>query len=276
VSENPPLESTDANERLTQSITWMWSLGDYAELAPRLEPCAIALCDACAVTPGMAVLDVAAGNGNFAIAAARRGARVTASDLTPRMIELGRRRSAAEGLDITWTQANAEGLPFSAGRFDVVASVFGAQFAMQAERVASELFRVARPGGLVGMANYATAGFLHAMADLLVSLRPSTGAELPSPFQWGDPDEVRRRFAGLATSVDAEARRAAFEFPSLESGWAFWERTNAPWAAVKAMFPPEAYAALTQRALDLMRSLNRADDAGLRLEWDWLLVRARR
>src|SRR5438309_11842767 len=112
------------DERLTQSIKWMWSLGDYNELARRLEPCAVALADACEIAGGMQVLDVAAGSGNFAIDAARRGARVTASDLTPRLIELGRHRTAGQGLATEWKQARVEELPLDAGWCDVVAAAF--------------------------------------------------------------------------------------------------------------------------------------------------------
>ena len=266
----------NGDDRLTQSIRWMWSLGDYTELALRLEPAAVALAEACGIVPGMDVLDVAAGNGNFAIAAARRGARVTASDLTPRMIELGRQRSAGERLAIEWTEANAEELPFDGGRFDLVASVFGAMFALHPDRVAPELFRVARPDGVVALANYASKGFLGRMGEVLASLAPPSSTETHSPFEWGDPDMVRRRFAGLASSVQMEGRTAAFEFESLEAGWEFWERTNAPQAAMKAMMPPEAYAALVQRELGLMRELNQAEKGRLRLEWDWLLVVARK
>ena len=266
----------EAEDRLTQSIKWMWSLGDYTELARRLEPCGGILADACGIKAGMEVLDVAAGNGNFAVAAARRGARVTASDLTPRMVELGRRRTAGERQAVEWIEANAEELPFDGGRFDVVASVFGAMFALHHDRVAPELFRVARPGGVVAMANYASRGFLGEMGQLLASLAPSSSTETPSPFLWGDPDQVRRRFEGFASSVHTEMRTASFEFESLEAGWEFWERTNAPQAAMKAMMPAEAYAAFVDRELGLMRELNRADDGRLRLEWDWVLVVARK
>jgi len=92
----------------------------------------------------------------------------------------------------------------------------------------------------------------------------------------GDPDEVRRRFDGLASSVHAQVRTAAFEFDSLDAGWEFWERTNGPQNAMKAMMPAEAYGAFVRQELDLMRSLNRAEGGRLRLEWDWLLVVARK
>src|SRR5712691_1677597 len=144
----------------------MWAQGDYAAVAPLLEPCAIKLAGLCDIGPGMNALDVAAGNGNFALAAAGRGAKVTACDLTPKMIEMGRARGKAEGRETEWIECDAEALPFPDASFDVVASVFGAMFAPQPERVASELFRVCRAGGLVAMANYSPYGFLSSMSAL--------------------------------------------------------------------------------------------------------------
>jgi len=131
------------------------------------------------------VLDVAAGDGNLAVAAARRGAAVSACDLTPRMVELGRARSAAAGLAIEWVEADVEDLPFPAGGFDVVASAFGAIFAPRPHLAAEEMFRVVRPRGLVAMANYAEAGVLGRITALasgpcrrrtLPSRRPTSGA----------------------------------------------------------------------------------------------------
>lgn len=137
-------------------------------------------------------------------------------------------------------------------------------------------FRVARPGGVVAMANYSSEGFLGRMGQLLESLRPPSSTETVSPFLWGVSDEIRRRFAGLAATVHTEVRAEAFTFESLEAGWEFWERSNAPQAAMKAIMPAEAYPAHFQRELALMRELNRADNGRLRLECDWLLVVARK
>jgi SAM-dependent methyltransferase len=255
----------------------MWSLGDYGELASHLEPHAEALAEASGIRPGMEVLDVAAGSGNFAVAAARRGATVTASDLTPRMVELGRARSDAEGLAIEWLEADAEGLPFPAVSFDVVASVFGAMFAPRPDLVASELFRVARPGGLVAMANYAAHGFLPSLAALLAKHGPAAPAvPLPSPFLWGDPDEIRRRFDGLASAVDVERRTVTFAFDSPEEWLPFWERTNGPQLALRSMLPDEAYRALCEDATRLARELNTAGDDRLVLDSEYVLVLARR
>ena len=113
---------------------WMWGLGDYAELSEALRPAAEALADACAVSAGQEVLDVAAGDGNFAIACAREGASVVASDLSPGMVERGRARSEREGYDIEWVEADVEDLPFEDGRFDCVGSVFGAMIAPRPRR----------------------------------------------------------------------------------------------------------------------------------------------
>src|SRR5256712_12156880 len=126
----------------------MWSLGDYSRVAEVLEPHAEALADACAIEPGMSVRDVAGGNGTFAIAVVRRGAKVTATDITPKMVDLGRARTAAGGLTIEWSEADAEELPFADESFDVVASVFRAVVAAPPLLVAAEMVRLAKPGGL--------------------------------------------------------------------------------------------------------------------------------
>ena len=267
----------DPYARMKVATKWMWGLGDYREVATRLEPHAQALARAASIRPGMEVLDVAAGNGNFAIAAAERGARVTATDLTPKMVELGRARTEAAGLRIQWQEADAEELPFAADRFDVVASVFGAMFAPRPGRVAAELFRVARPDGVVAMANYSKDGWLGSCADLLVSfsLAPPGGINLPSPFGWGDPDEVRRRLDGLASAIELETGTVTFAFASPEGGLAFWERTNPPLMALKSMLPADRYQELRREAASLMLKLNQARDGGLVLDSPYLSVRAR-
>ena len=264
----------DPFERLRDGSRWMWSLGDYGDLARYLQPHAEALAAIVDIRPATRVLDVAAGNGNFSIAAAQRGAYVTASDLTPKMIELGRARTAAEGLNIDWQEADAEQLPYPDDHYDVVASVFGAMFAPRPERVAAELFRVTKPGGVVAMANYARAGFLGAFSDLLISysLAPPGGVELPSPFAWGDQAEVQRRFAGKTSSLRLESRTIRFAFPSMDAGFHFWERTNPPLMALKVMLPAERYQQLRTGGAELMRAMNGATDGSLVLDSEYLSV----
>lgn len=254
----------------------MWSLGDYSRLAEVLEPHAEALADACDIHAGTTVLDVAAGNGNFAIAAARRGALVTASDLTPHMVELGRARAAGEGANIEWTEADAERLPFADTSYGVVASVFGAMFAPRPHLVASEMFRVAREGGIVAMANYSPGGFLGRMSDLIGSFSSHPAFELPSPFQWGDEGEVRRRFAGLAASIEITQRRLFFQSSMLEEFIKFWEETNAPQNALKTMLPPDAYQRLIAKMTALIDELNESTDGRVTLSSPYITVVCRK
>jgi SAM-dependent methyltransferase len=254
----------------------MWSLGDYASLAEVLEPHAEALAAACDIRPGSTVLDVAAGNGNFALAAARRGAIVAASDLTPRMVDLGRARSATAGVRIEWAEGDAEQLPFADAAFDVVASVFGAMFAPRPQLVASELFRVVKPGGLVAMANYGPGGFLGRLSEMMASFSARPGIELPSPFQWGDEDEVRGRFGRLSASIEVVHRTLLFESPSIEGLLKFWEETNPPQNAMKAMLPPEAYQKVTTAWMALVEDLNESTDGGVRVTSPYIQVIARK
>jgi 2-polyprenyl-6-hydroxyphenyl methylase/3-demethylubiquinone-9 3-methyltransferase len=251
----------------------MWSQGDYPAVARLLQPAAIQLTDACALRPGVELLDVAAGTGNFALAAAARGANVTASDMTPRMIELGRARTVEAGLNVDWTEGDAEALPFPDERFDVVASVFGAMFAPQPDLVASELFRVCRRGGTVAMANYNRTGFLGGMATLFdrYSSR-QLAVDIPSPFDWGDEQTVRARFAPFATHIDTTPDTITWPFTSVDACMEFWERTNAPTLALRMTVEPERYAAFQRDARELMHDLNTADADGVVLDSAYLLV----
>jgi ubiquinone/menaquinone biosynthesis C-methylase UbiE len=222
LSTPPP---ADPLARIKQGAKWLWSQGDYTRLATLLETEALALAASC-VSGGIDVLDVAAGNGNFALAAARLGAAVTASDVTRRMVELGRVRSRSAGHDVRWVEADAEALPFAASSFDVVGSVFGAMFAPRPELAAAELFRVARPGGVVAMANYGAAGYLGRLSDLIGALSGPTPSPLPSPFLWGDEAEVRRRFR-RASRLEIEPRTLTLRFESIEA-WGEGVRQHEP------------------------------------------------
>jgi ubiquinone/menaquinone biosynthesis C-methylase UbiE len=253
----------------------MWSLGDYRELARQFEPTAIALVEACEVGPGMEVLEVAAGTGNLAVAAARRGARVVATDLTPRQVELGRERSAAAGLDIEWREADAEDLPFDDGRFDVAASTFGAQFAPRPQVAAAELFRVVRSGGTVGMANWTPQGYLGRQIDIASGYGPPPEA-IPSPLAWGEPEVVRERLGELAVSVELQPRMAPTRFDSKQAAREFQERYNGPLIALRNTLPPERYAALMTDLDQLVDQFNRATDGTVAIDVEYLLVVARK
>jgi SAM-dependent methyltransferase len=256
----------------------MWSLGDYREIARQAEPTAAALVEACGVEPGMQVLDVAAGTGNVAVAAARRGARVVASDLTPKMLQWGQERSAAEGLAIEWVQADAEDLPFDDGRFDVVVSTFGAMFAPRPPVVAAELFRVTRPGGVVGLANWTPQGFLGRQIELSSGYAPPPPGPggPPSPLLWGEPEVVRARLADLAASVQIQPRMAPVRFASTQAAREFYERYNGPLIALRKLLPPERYGALLAELEGLVDRFNRATDGTVAIDAEYLLVVARK
>ena len=188
---------------LKEGTKTLWSLGDYSHIEQLTLPASRALVDACAVSAGQEVLDVAAGTGNLALLAAAEGASVVASDLTPKLMERGRERAAAEGVDIEWVEADAEELPFEDARFDCTASVFGAMFAPRPERAARELFRVTRPGNTVGMANWTPEGFAGRMFGLFNEYLPRPEG-VPAPTDWGREDVVRERFESLAGSIEVE------------------------------------------------------------------------
>jgi len=174
----------------------MWASGDYPSMVETfLLPLGPRLVEACAIGPGMCVLDVAAGTGNASIPAAQRGARVTASDLTPELLEAGRRRAQAEGLELEWVEADAEDLPFEDGSFDVVMSSIGAMFAPHHQDVADELVRVCRRGGTVGLLSWTPEGMIGALFRTMGPFAPPPPPGAQPPPLWGSEEHVRDLFA---------------------------------------------------------------------------------
>src|SRR3954466_11498718 len=181
-----------------------WGLGDYSRIAELILPVSPALVDACAISAGQEVLDVAAGNGNVTVVAAEEGASVVASDFAPARIELGRARTEAEGLEVEWVLADAEELPFEDDRFDCAASVFGAMFAPRPDRVAAEMFRVVKRGGTVGMANWGPYGAQGELFECMAKHGPPLPEGVPNPREWGLEEVVEQRFGSYASSLQLE------------------------------------------------------------------------
>jgi SAM-dependent methyltransferase len=266
----------DPYAQLKQGARMMWGLGDYRRIAEALMPEAEWLAEAAQVGSGTTVCDVAAGTGNLAVAAAGRGARVVASDFSPQMVAWGRERTEATGLDVVWHEADAEDLPFDEGAFDVVASAFGAMFAPRPAVAAAELFRVGAPDGVVAMANWSAEGFSGRTSALLTSFGPSAPAGLASPMAWGDPDEVRRRFAGHTDQVHTETRVATFRFGSVAEGVAFFEANTGGYVILRQMLPPERYAEFREGLEDLVRAFSVPEGEGIRIDNAYLAVLARK
>jgi SAM-dependent methyltransferase len=253
----------------------LWSLGNYAAIAKNSEQPARELVDACKARPGIELLDVAAGNGNVAIAAAWRGASVVASDLTPAMVELGRQRSEAEGVAIEWHEADAEALPFEDDRFDVVASAFGAMFAPRPEVVAGELFRVSRPGGTVAMVNWTAGGFMGQVMERMEPYAPPRPPEVPSPTEWGDPNVVEQRFSGLASAVSTGRKLSRFAFGSEAEMLAFFEANLGPVVALKSILPGEKYEEMTASLKDVIARFDQGSGDVI-IDSEYLLVTAQK
>jgi SAM-dependent methyltransferase len=252
----------------------VWGQGEYRALSRTLEPAATALCEACAVSAGQEVLDVAAGDGNFALAAARKGATVVASDLSPGMLERGRARSAELGFEVEWVEADAEDLPFEDGRFDCVGSVFGAMIAPRPERVASELFRAARPGGTVAMTAWTPESFSSALFDIGRKYVPPP-PDMPLAKEWGREDVVRSRFEGLAGEIDFQRLLLPWEADSLDSLAEMLEATPVQ-AAAKENLPPDQYGAMQAEQLELVERWSSAPDGRVRIEAEYLMSVARK
>jgi ubiquinone/menaquinone biosynthesis C-methylase UbiE len=173
----------------------MWASGDYPSMVETfLLPLGPRLVEACGIGPGMRVLDVAAGTGNASLPAARAGADVTASDLTPELLEAGRARAEAEGLELSWKEADAENLPFEDASFDVVMSCIGAMFAPHHQAVADELVRVCRPGGTIGMLNWTPEGMIGALFRTMGPFAPPPPPGAQSPPLWGGEAHVAELF----------------------------------------------------------------------------------
>lgn len=263
------MEPNEAKERARAG----WSQGKYSALSEVLRPASEALAEACAVSAGQEVLDVAAGDGNFALACARGGASVVASDMAPGMVEKGRRRSEHEGYDVEWVEADAEDLPFEDGRFDCTGSVFGAMIAPQPEVAARELFRVTRPGNTVGMVTWTPES---ASIDMFkIGRKYGPPSDLPALEEWGIEDVVRERFDGLANTIDMERRTMPWTGDSPEQFTAMMEEHSPMQAAAKAQMPPDVYAKMRAEFVDLAREWA-GGDGPFSVDVEYLLIVARK
>jgi ubiquinone/menaquinone biosynthesis C-methylase UbiE len=238
------------HEGLKEQAKFVWSLGDYRKVAEVFLPAARRVVAAGGIQPGAHVADVGAGTGNLAILAAEAGAKVVASDLTPAMVEIGRARSAEEGHDIEWLEADAEDLPFEDHRFDVVMSMFAAMFAPRPDIVSRELFRVAKPGGKVVMANWAEDGASAELLKMLAKFMPPPPPDLEPTSLWGNEDAVRRRFGPYASDIEIRREAVRWDFPSMDEAESFFENNVGPAAAAKMMLDEESYAEMQQISRD--------------------------
>ena len=190
-----------------------WASGDFAVIGTTLQIVGESLAEAADVRAGEHVLDVAAGNGNATLAAARRFAHVTSTDYVPALLEKGAARAKAEGLAVTYRVADAEELPFADASFDVVLSTFGAMFAPRPARTADEMLRVVRPGGRIGLANWTPEGFIGQLFKVIGAHVPPP-AGLKSPALWGSEPHLVELFGTRAAQLRCERKHFNFRYAS--------------------------------------------------------------
>jgi SAM-dependent methyltransferase len=190
-----------------------WASGDYAVIGTTLQIVGEQLAEACDIHWDEDVLDVAAGNGNATLAAARRGASVTSTDYVESLLARGEERARADGLAVTFMLADVEQLPFDDARFDAVLSTFGVMFAPDHRRSAAEMVRVTRPGGRIGLASWTPDGFIGQMFKVLGQHVPPPAGVLPPPL-WGTEAHLRDLFGDAAASIDTTDRTFMFRYRS--------------------------------------------------------------
>jgi SAM-dependent methyltransferase len=255
----------------------LWSGGDYAVVARRFEGVAADLVAACNLDPGQRALDIAAGNGNVALAIARSGASPLACDLTPALVDAGRARCDALGeWEIPWAVADAEALPYADGRFDAALSVFGLIFAPRPQVAIAEAFRVTRSGGTVAFTSWTPGSAAQAFGDVSMKYFPPPADGPPPPYLWGDEETVRERLAPYAVEVACELRSVTWSWPSAAAAREENEESHPFGAAARADLSQDRYMAYLDDLDDVMRALNTAQDGGLTYDAEYLRVVARK
>ncbi len=209
ISESAPPDLTQVKQRQQQ----MWASGDFHAVATLIQPVADTLCNAVDLQAGWRVLDVATGSGNAAIAAARCGCEVVGIDYVPALLERGRLRVEAEGVDVAFLEGDAEAIPFPDGSFDAVLSVFGSMFAPDQEGAAAELLRVCRPGGRIGLATWTPDGFIGQMLKVVTTHVPPPRG-VASPLLWGSETHLRRLFGDEIDTLDCREQTITLRFRS--------------------------------------------------------------
>jgi ubiquinone/menaquinone biosynthesis C-methylase UbiE len=258
----------------------MWALGDYHRFAKatvwELGP---VLVQACGISAGQRVLDVAAGTGNVAIRAAQVGAEVVAADLTPENFEAGRAEARAAGVELDWIEADAQAPPFGDGEFDVVTSSLGAMFALDHQAVADEMLRVCRPGGTIGMINFTPEGVPAEFFEALAAYAPPPPPGALPPLLWGSEEHVRELFGDRVDALELTRREYVERAASPVEYRELFKETFGPLIAIEASLAgqPERADALDRDFLDFAKRSNRgAPDGTAEYHYGYLLVVARK
>jgi ubiquinone/menaquinone biosynthesis C-methylase UbiE len=248
-----------------------WSSGDYAIVGTTIQIVGEDLCEALDLRAGQKVLDVAAGNGNVSLAAARRWCDVVATDYVPALLDRARERAAADRLDIAFREADAEALPFPDGSFDVVVSTFGVMFTPNQDRAAAELIRVCKSGGKIGLANWTPEGFVGQMFKTIGKyISPPPGAR--SPALWGTRERLVELFGPHAASIKSAQRNFVFRYRSPGHWLEVFKTYYGPMLKAFAALEPAAQSALQRDLLALVDQFNRSGDGSVVVPGEYLEI----
>jgi SAM-dependent methyltransferase len=273
------LNTIEADRGLKAKHRAMWALGDYPALAAEVIPdLGRILVDACGVKPEDHVLDVAAGSGNAAIPAALVGARVVACDLTPALLDAGRKVAAQRGAVVEWKEADAEALPFANGEFDTVLSCVGVMFAPHHQASADELVRVCRPGGTIGLLSWTPEGFIGQMLATMKPYAPPPPPGVRPPPLWGRKEHVRTLFGDGVSDLTAHRQTVRVDrFTRPEDFRDYFKTCYGPTIAVYASIAddPERVDALDRDLVDLARRNDHGTGKTV-MDWEYLLLTARK
>ncbi|WFU73727.1 MULTISPECIES: class I SAM-dependent methyltransferase [unclassified Bradyrhizobium] len=246
-----------------------WSSGDYAVVGTTLQIVGEQLCEALDIRAGSKVLDVAAGNGNATLAAARRWCDVTSTDYVPALLKRGQERAAADHLTVEFREADAEALPFADNSYDVVLSTFGVMFTPDQDKAASELARVCKSGGKIGLANWTPQGFIGQLFKTIGKhVAPPAGVK--SPALWGTPARLEEMFGSKASEIVAEPRMFVFRYRSPDHWLDVFKSFYGPMLKAFAALDESGQAALKRDLLALLGEFNHADDGTIVVHSEYL------
>lgn len=248
-----------------------WGSGDYARVGVTLQITGEKLCEAMDLHSGQSVLDVAGGNGNVSLAAARRFCKVVSTDYVPSLLAQSEQRANAEGLAIEYQQADAEDLPFSDASFDNVVSTFGVMFTPNQTQAAAELIRVCKAGGKIGLANWTPKGFIGQLFKTLGQyIAPPPGVN--SPAAWGTESFLRQQFSTTAKNISITSRNFVFRYQSAQHWLDVFSTYYGPLLKAFEALDEQSGAALRNDVLHLIKSFNWAEDGTVVLPSEYLEV----
>jgi SAM-dependent methyltransferase len=260
--------------QLKAGLKATWMAGDFGQIASFIAPEGERFIEHLHLKPGVTALDIACGTGNTAIPAAKAGAKVTGVDIATNLLEQARTRAAAAQLDIEFKEGDAEDLPCADRSFDVVLTMFGAMFAPRPDRVAAELLRVGKPGGLIAMANWTAQGFVGKTFAVTGTMVPPPPGILP-PHLWGDESTVKQRLGHGCAEITCTRRKIKMAYPMPPKEMVTFFRTYfGPTKMAFSRLDAAGQQSLASQLEALWLEHNTATDGSTAVEGEYLDVRA--